>query len=83
MMWSRSTAAGLTHRPSYAMRHTYAAFSIAAEVSLFTLARRMGTSDGADRQDLRPPAAGRGRARARTVGAFDSNDAAEAAEGQM
>jgi hypothetical protein len=26
------------------MRHTYAAFSIAAEVALFTLARRMGTS---------------------------------------
>jgi hypothetical protein len=24
----------------YAMRHTYAAFSIAAEVALFTLARR-------------------------------------------
>jgi hypothetical protein len=36
--------AGLTHRPPYAMRHTYAAFSIAAEVALFTLARRMGTS---------------------------------------
>jgi integrase len=28
----------------YAMRHTYAAFSIAAGVSLFHLARRMGTS---------------------------------------
>jgi integrase len=37
-------AAGLAHRPPYAMRHTYAAFSIAAEVALFTLARRMGTS---------------------------------------
>jgi integrase len=37
-------AAGLTHRPPYAMRHTYATFSIAAEVALFTLARRMGTS---------------------------------------
>jgi integrase len=37
-------AAGLTHRPPYAMRHTCAAFSIAAEVALFTLARRMGTS---------------------------------------
>jgi integrase len=36
-------AAGLTH-PPYAMRHTYASFSIAAEVALFTLARRMGTS---------------------------------------
>ena len=37
-------AAGLSHRPPYAMRHTYALFSIAAEVALFTLARRMGTS---------------------------------------
>jgi integrase len=37
-------AAGLAHRPPYAMRHTYAAFSIAAEVALFTVARRMGTS---------------------------------------
>ena len=43
--WSPAVrAAGLTHRPPYAMRHTYASFSIAAEVSLFTLARRMGTS---------------------------------------
>jgi integrase len=37
-------AAGLEHRPPYALRHTYASFSIAAGVSLFALARRMGTS---------------------------------------
>jgi integrase len=37
-------AAGLEHRTPYALRHTYAAFSIAAGVSLFVLARRMGTS---------------------------------------
>ncbi len=37
-------AAGLEHRTPYAMRHTYAAWSIAAGVSLFSLARRMGTS---------------------------------------
>jgi integrase len=37
-------AAGLPHRTPYSMRHTYAAFSIAAGVSLFSLARRMGTS---------------------------------------
>jgi integrase len=37
-------AAGLEHRPPYALRHTYASFSIAAGISLFTLARRMGTS---------------------------------------
>jgi integrase len=35
---------GLEHRTPYSLRHTYAAFSIAAGVSLFTLARRMGTS---------------------------------------
>ena len=37
-------AAGLEHRPPYALRHTYASFSIAAGVSLFAIARRMGTS---------------------------------------
>ncbi len=37
-------AARLEHRSPYAMRHTYASFSIAAGVSLFALARRMGTS---------------------------------------
>lgn len=43
--WTPSVrAAGLEHRTPYALRHTYATFSIAAGVSLFTLARRMGTS---------------------------------------
>jgi integrase len=37
-------AAGLEHRPPYALRHTFATFSIAAGVSLFELARFMGTS---------------------------------------
>jgi integrase len=37
-------AAGLDYRTPYALRHTYAAFSIAAGVSMFALARRMGTS---------------------------------------
>jgi integrase len=37
-------AAGLEHRTPYALRHTYATMSLAAGVSLFTLARRMGTS---------------------------------------
>lgn len=36
--------AGLDYRTPYALRHTYAAFSIAAGVSPFALARRMGTS---------------------------------------
>lgn len=37
-------AAGLEHRPPYALRHSFATFSIAAGVSLFELARFMGTS---------------------------------------
>jgi len=37
-------AAGLEHRPPYAMRHTFASFAIAAGVSTFELARMMGTS---------------------------------------
>jgi integrase len=37
-------AAGLAHRPPNSLRHTYATFSIAAGLSLFALARRMGTS---------------------------------------
>jgi integrase len=36
--------AELEKRRPYALRHTYAAWSIAAGVNLFTLARRMGTS---------------------------------------
>jgi integrase len=32
------------HRSPYALRHTYATFGIAAGVSLFELARFMGTS---------------------------------------
>jgi integrase len=37
-------AAGLDYRRPYDLRHTYATFSIAAGVSLFAIARRMGTS---------------------------------------
>jgi integrase len=37
-------AAGLEHRSPYALRHTFATFAIAAGVSLFELARFMGTS---------------------------------------
>jgi integrase len=37
-------AAGLPPRRMYDLRHTYATFSLAAGVSLFTLARCMGTS---------------------------------------
>src|SRR4051812_31647681 len=37
-------AAGIEHRRIYDMRHTFATWSLAAGVSIFTLARRMGTS---------------------------------------
>jgi integrase len=37
-------SAGLTKLRPYAMRHTFASFAIAAGVSLFYLARLMGTS---------------------------------------
>ncbi len=37
-------AAGLEHRTPYGLSHTFATFSIAAGVSLFELARFMGTS---------------------------------------
>ena len=37
-------AAGLDHRPPYALRHTYASFAIRAGLDLTTLARRMGSS---------------------------------------
>jgi integrase len=37
-------AAGLEHRTPYALRHTFATFSIAAGVGLFDLSRLMGTS---------------------------------------
>jgi integrase len=37
-------AAGIRHRRIYDLRHTYATWSLAAGVDLFTLSRRMGTS---------------------------------------
>jgi integrase len=37
-------AAGLSHRRIYDMRHTFATWSLAAGMSIFTLSRRMGTS---------------------------------------
>jgi integrase len=41
---ARGPGRRLEHRPPYALRHTFASFSIAAGVSLFELARFMGTS---------------------------------------
>jgi len=37
-------AAGISHRRIYDLRHTYATWSLAAGIDIFTLSRRMGTS---------------------------------------
>jgi integrase len=43
--WTPSPeAAGIKHRRIYDLRHTYATWSLAAGIDIFTLARRMGTS---------------------------------------
>jgi integrase len=43
--WTPSLeAAGVQHRRIYDLRHTYATWSLAAGVDIFTLSRRMGTS---------------------------------------
>jgi integrase len=43
--WTPSlAAAGVKHRRIYDLRHTYATWSLAAAIDIFTLARRMGTS---------------------------------------
>jgi integrase len=43
--WTPSLeAAGVEHRRIYDLRHTYATWSLAAGLDIFTLARRMGTS---------------------------------------
>ena len=73
--WAMSLrAAGIDYRTPYALRHTYAAFSIAAGVSLFALARRMGTSvEQIDRTygHLLPDAADHER---RLLDAFDARE---------
>jgi integrase len=72
-------AAGLAHRGPYALRHTYASFAIAAGVSLFELARFMGTSvEQIDRTygHLLPDSIDRTRA---ALDAFVTTHAAEAA----
>ena len=50
--------AGLPHLVPYAMRHTFASFAIAAGVSLFYLARLMGSSVEQIDKTLRPHAPG-------------------------
>jgi integrase len=75
-------AAGIEERRIYDLRHTYATFSLAAGVSLFTLSRRMGTSvEMIDRTygHLAPDAEEYERG---LLDAFDNNSAASAAGGK-
>lgn len=51
-------SAGLPHLVPYSMRHTFASFAMAAGVSLFYLARLMGSSVEQIDKIVRPPAAG-------------------------
>ena len=70
-------------RRIYDLRHTYATFSLAAGVSLFTLSRRMGTSVAmVDRTygHLTPDAEDYERG---LLDAFDNSNAAEVAEGKV
>jgi integrase len=72
-------AAGIDARRIYDLRHTYATFSLAAGVSLFTLSRRMGTSvEMIDRTygHLAPDVEEYERG---LLDAFDNNNAARAA----
>ena len=64
--WTPSLeAAGVRHRRIYDLRHTYATWSLAAGIDIFTLARRMGTSvKMIDRTYGHLVAGGRVRARA-------------------
>ena len=67
-------ATGLAHRTPYSLRHTFASFSIGAGVSLFELARYMGTSvDQIDKTygHLLPDSLARTR---NALDAFVSND---------
>jgi integrase len=65
-------AAGFKHRRIYDLRHTYATWSLAAGISVFSLSRRMGTSLGHDRRDLRAPCRRRGEGGARLLDAYDA-----------
>ena len=76
-------AAGLAHRPPYALRHSFASFSIAAGVSLFELARFMGTSVGridATYGHLLPDSLDRTRS---ALDAFITNTAVEQVESSV
>jgi integrase len=70
-------AAGLEHRTPYALRHTFASFSIAAGIPTFEIARMMGTSVEQIEKTyghLLPDALDRGRA---ALEAFDARSASQ------
>jgi integrase len=79
----RSRRPGSAHRGPYALRHTYASFAIAAGVSLFELARFMGTSvEQIDRTygHLLPDSIDRTRAALDTFAAKTETEAANAGQ---
>jgi integrase len=62
--WNEAVrAAGLEHRTPYALRHTFASFAIAARHPHVRDRPDDGNVDRADREDVRPPVAGRARTR--------------------
>ena len=76
-------AAGLEHRSPYTLRHTFAAWSIAAGIGLFELARFMGTSvEQIDRTygHLLPDSIDRARAALETFGHLAATEGSDAAE---
>ena len=72
-------AAGLAYRTPYALRHTYAAFAIAAGTHTFTLARYMGTSEEQISKTYGHLLPGSFEEERRRMDAFDSKPEAEKA----
>ena len=83
--WSPALrAAGLEHRTPYSLRHTFAAWSIAAGIGLFELARVMGTSiEQIDRTygQLLPDSLDRARTALEAFGRGLDTESASVAEG--
>jgi integrase len=61
------------HRRIYDMRHTYATWSLAAGVDIFTLARRMGTSVKMIDRTYGHPVAGADAYERELLDTFDAN----------
>lgn len=69
-------AAGIAHRRIYDLRHTYATWSLAAGIDIFTLSRRMGTSVAMIDRTYGHLAAGADDYERELLDAYDSRSAA-------